>query len=271
MKLKTSYEQQTDIPAGYEDLFTERNGKWELTEVEGIKTAEDVNRLSTSLTAERTAHKATKQKFAPLGERPVDEIVADLDKIEEYKLAASNAPDDKKLESIVETRIKSKLAPVERERDQLRVQLTERDTTIRTYQEKDRSRTIRDHVVRAATGAKLLTEAVDDAVMLAERLFDIDESGAVVTRDNVGVTPGIAPEAWLIDLKDKKPHWYGETVGGGARGSRNGGSNGPNPFTDENWNMTEQGKLVKTDPVKAAQLAKAAGTTIGGPRPALRK
>jgi hypothetical protein len=41
-----------------------------------------------------------------------------------------------------------------------------------------------------------------------------------------------------------------------------------NPWTADNWNMTEQGKIYTSDPSRAEQLAKAAGTTVGGPRPA---
>jgi hypothetical protein len=41
-----------------------------------------------------------------------------------------------------------------------------------------------------------------------------------------------------------------------------------NPWTYENWNLTEQGRFfVAFGLVKCEQLAAAAGTTVGGPKP----
>jgi hypothetical protein len=78
---------------------------------------------------------------------------------------------------------------------------------------------------------------------------------------------------WLTEMQAKRPHWWGTTSGGGSRG--NNGSGGPpsgnNPFSREHWNMTEQGKLIRTNRVRAEQLAKSAGTKIGGGMPALKK
>ena len=72
---------------------------------------------------------------------------------------------------------------------------------------------------------------------------------------------------WLSDLQTKKPHWWGETVGGGAAGSNSGFSGINNPWTADNWNMTEQGKLYAKNPAKAEQMAKAAGSSVGASKP----
>lgn len=41
-----------------------------------------------------------------------------------------------------------------------------------------------------------------------------------------------------------------------------------NPWTNAEWNLTEQGNVVRLRGLIAAQkLAKEAGTTVGGPRP----
>jgi len=45
-----------------------------------------------------------------------------------------------------------------------------------------------------------------------------------------------------------------------------------NPFTHDNWNLTKQGAIVKEHgTAKAEQMAKAAGTTVGGPQPTAKK
>ena len=68
---------------------------------------------------------------------------------------------------------------------------------------------------------------------------EIQDKGLIaprITRDNVGVTPGIDPAVWLSEIQAKRPHWWGEMVGTGAE-----------------------------------QMAKSAGTFIGGGKPLARK
>lgn len=268
MALKAVVDTLDDIPEAIRDEYVERNGKYEL-QVEGMKTQADVDRLQTALNKERTDHKGLQSRVSLLGDRKIEDVVKDLDRIPELEAAAEGKLDDEKINSIVDTRIKSRLAPIERERDQLKTQVKELGGAVETYKSKDKTRTIHDKVRKAATKAKMAPEAIDDALLLADRVFEIEEgTDKVITRDGVGVTPGLEPDAWLTDLKDKKPHWWGPSYGGGSGGNRGGGSATSNPFTHDGWNLTEQGKLVTSDRAKAEQLAKAAGTTIGGPRPA---
>ena len=104
--------------------------------------------------------------------------------------------------------------------------------------------------------------------MNAERMFEITEEGQVITKDGVGVTPGVAPDVWLSEMQPKRGHWWPASTGGGAKGSK-GANFASNPWTKENWNMTEQGKILSTQGrEKAEQMAKAAGTSLGGRKPA---
>jgi hypothetical protein len=67
----------------------------------------------------------------------------------------------------------------------------------------------------------------------------------------------------------------GETPKGGERDRDAGGkfvANGhapdaSNPFSIAGWNVTEQGRLTRKDPVHAARLAKSAGVALGATRP----
>lgn len=237
-------------------------------DIENVQALPDVSRLSTALTKERTEHKNTKNKFAPfsaLGDPA--EVQAKLDRIPELEAAAEGKLDDAKINGIVETRIKTKLAPLERELGTLRTTVAEKDKVIEGFTAKERSRMISGSVSKAAREMKVLDTAVEDVELYGERLFEVQEDGSVVTKDGVGVTPGLTAKQWLEDMQGKRPHWFGATAGGGAGGGKGGGSTGPNPFSAEGWNVTEQGNLLRSDRAKAERLAKAAGTTIGGPRP----
>jgi hypothetical protein len=272
MKLKPVVDNLDDVNSAFHELYTERGGKYEFTGVEGMKTQADVERVQTALAKERADHKTVKDQLASItaGRKP-EEVVALLDKLPELEAAAAGKVDDEKLNGIVEVRIKSRLAPLERELGQVKTTLAEKDQIIDGFTKKDKTRMIHDAVRLAATGAKILPEALEDAILLADRIFEVDDAGKVVAKDNVGVTPGIDPSVWFTDLQPKRPHWWGASFGGGAGGNRQGQSGAVNPWTHEHWNMTEQGKIYSASADRANQLAKQAGTTVGGQKPAPRK
>ncbi len=271
-KLKLTYASQDDIPEAFRELFTETDGTFRLTGIEGMVTSDDVNAAKRNTEAERTAHKKTKDRmrhFIDMSDEALTETVSKLDRFEELELAASGKLDDDKIDAMVEKRITSRTAPLERQITTLTTDLGEMTTSRDGLQKDKTQRTVQDDVRAAATKVKLLPEAVDDAFMLADRIFEVNDEGAVVTRDNVGVTPGIGAEVWLTDLKEKRPHWWPTSSGGGAGGGGGGPGGGGNPWAPKTWNLTAQGVQYRADPTKAAQLAAAAGTKIGGAKPAM--
>lgn len=272
MALKAVYEKEDEIPAAHKELFTERGGKWELTGVEGVKTQADVDRLQTALTNERNEHKSTRDKLSPwsaLGKKP-EEIQVQLDRVTELELLTKDK-DPKAVDELVEARLKSRIAPIERERDALKTTNTELTVSITELRAEKRAGTIKDAVREAAKKVGMLPSAIDDAILWGERVLDVTDDGKVVTKDNVGVTPGLDPDVWLGDMKTTRQHWWGPSQGGGGTGGGGGNRFANNPFSAEHWNLTKQGQELRADPAKAEQMAKAAGTTIGGPKPAPKK
>jgi len=84
--LELIYNSAEDIPEGFDSLYTEKDGKWHLTGVKGMKTSQDTDKLSKSLREERAAHKATKDKLAKFGEDPdIDAILEKLDGYEDLE------------------------------------------------------------------------------------------------------------------------------------------------------------------------------------------
>lgn len=268
MLIELLYSKKEDVPASVLDLYTEKEGKFILTGVRGMKTQSDVDTLMTAKTAEVEAHKATKAKLALWGDKDATVILAELDKIEEYKLAAEGNIDDEKINQIVESRLKSHLGPIERERDNLTKEnatLTEENGNLVAQKLK---RTIHDDIREAAGPSKVIDTAMSDVLMLGESVFEVNEAGKSVTKDNVGVTPGIEADIWLQEMAEKRPHWWPASQGGGG-----GGGNPPsgltnNPWSRDNFNRTQQAIYAKANGTeKAEQAAKAAGTTLTGPMP----
>lgn len=275
MALKAILDSIDDLPEDVKKEYVERNGRYEL-QVEisgdiGVKSYTDFNNLNRALKKERDDHKAVRERISLLGDRDINDVVAQLDRIPELEAAAAGKIDDEKINQIVETRVRTKIAPVERERDTLRNQLGEHQKTLEEMSKKERTRMVHDAVRQAAAQVKVLPEALEDALLLAERVFEISEDGKVITKDGVGATPGVEASVWFTDMQAKRPHWWGPSAGSGAMGNRGSGNGGPNPWSADGWNMTEQGRIYRENPTRAEQLAKAAGTTIGGQRPKPKK
>lgn len=274
MALKAVIEKEEDLPEHAKDEYKKvKVGTSEVyvLDIEGHNAHPEQKRVVDEAAKTRIKLRTVEQGLAAFGDLRPDEVRTQLERIPELEAAAEGKLDEAKINTIVEGRIKTKIAPLERENANLKVKVGEHENTIKTYEKRDTDRTIREAVTTAARKAKVVDTAVDDAVILAERVFEVQD-GAVVTRDNVGVTPGITPESWLEDMQAKRPHWFNVgSGGGGAQPGRGILDFKDNPFTAENWNMTKQGQLVKTNRQMAEKMAKAAGTSIGGPKPAAKK
>lgn len=270
--LQALYATIDEIPETFRPLYEERGGQFHIAKIAGIKTEADVNRVQRALDAEKKAHTTLKTTYGGFfGDKKPEDVQAMLDRIPELEeIAKTNKFDPAKLEELAEGRVRQKLAPVERQMQQLQAAVAERDAAIQGYKQADITRTIHDHVRAEAAKMKVVDTAIDDVLMRAERMFEIDGEGKVVTKEAPGVTPGLSPNVWLTEMQTKASHWWPASKGGGAGGG-SGFGGGPNPFSHSGWNLTEQGKAYAADPARAKQLAEAAGTSIGGMRPAAPK
>lgn len=273
--LKAVYDSLEDIPENVEDfrsLFVEREGRYELSGLPGVKTAADVERVQRSLVQEREAHKQTKDKFRPFAELDPDEVFAKLDRLPELEAAASGKLDDAAIDEIVAKRIegavRSKLAPVEREFKAAQTELEALREQNQALSLERAARQRQDAIRPLMAKAGVLPEHYEDVELYAERHLEQTEDGQWVAKDGVGVTPGLQPKEWLAEMLEKRPGWMPANVGGGAKGSASGGVGGSNPFSAKGWNLTAQGQLVQTRGMEYAQrMAEAAGTKVGGARP----
>lgn len=276
MALKVAVEKLDDVPEGMREHYTEVDGKFVLG-VEGAEALPAMKGLRDENAKRRISEKKATTDLAvyttAFGVRKPDEILAILDRVPELEAAAAGKIDETKINGMVETRLGAKLGPVQRDLAAAKTALAERDQVIAGYQTKERTRAVHDSVRDAISKSKgFQPSATEDALILAERMFEVNDEGKVVTKDGVGVTPGVDATVWLTDLQAKRAHWWGQTSGGGAGGSGGGGGGGGvNPWKGDSWNMTEQGKIYKDNPTRATQMAAAAGTTIGGPRPVGKK
>lgn len=258
ISLLTAYNSADEIPEPFRGLYSEQDGKHVLSKVVGLKTQDDVNRLQGALDKERNDHKQVKSALAKLGDRSIDDVLGILDKVPAWEALEAQS-DPSKIDELVNGKLSQHTAPLQRQVTEL---TTERDgykekfEALSTQVKQDK---ILGGLKDAALAAKALPEAVEDIARMGLGLFDISDDGAIVVKaDAKGVTPGILPEVWLNDLKDSKPFYWPASQGAGGQGGQ-GGKGANNPWMAGQENLTEQGKLVQTNPVLARQLAQAAG------------
>jgi phage minor structural protein GP20 len=83
--------------------------------------------------------------------------------------------------------------------------------------------------------------------------FNFDKDGNPIGVDDV-VKP-LKESAPHLFKAENKPNGYDPAGGSGSGGV-------VNPWKKESFNLTEQGRLLKSDPVQAKQMASAAGVTL---------
>lgn len=273
------YDNMDAVPEAVRGLYTEgADGKVILTGVNGIKTQADIDRLSGALSKERSDHGAAKTALKPwtdLG-MSAEDVSTQLARIPELETAASGKIDETKINEMVDGRLAAKTKPLELQITTLtgeRDTLKEENTQLRgQIVGKERN----DLITQIGTQMKINPPAMEDAQLYLQSIVVKDpDTGKFVGREDHPEFAGIEVAQIMAHLqKGAKAHWWPESQGGGSGGGRGvamlGGE--PNPWAHDTWNMTKQGEIFnRLGAAKAEELAKLAGTTLGGPRPAAKK
>jgi len=272
----TAYEgdAKPDAPEGSDDLQTQIAKAVEKA-TEGLKNTNKA--LKEEKKAESDKLKALLTQFDDLGGADgVKNLMAqraEMLKTEEGKLLAAGKHEDwlglkttamRKDHENQLTAVRTEAQTVAKERDMAISEL--------------RSLRLSVDVSRAMSEGKTRTDSpalADDILAAAEKVFEYDsDRKAMVIKEDGGVvfgkdgkTPKTVTE-WLMEQQESRRHWWGDSVGGGARGSVNGGPQGENPWSAANWNMTKQGEVIKARGIEAAnKMAAAAGSKVGALRP----
>ena len=185
MALKLIYDSQDDIPEQHRDLFTERDGKFHLTGVEGMKTQADIDRLQSALTKERGDHKVTRDKLALFNDLDPEEVHTQLDRLPELEAAAGDKLDEAKIEELVEAKLRTKIAPVERERDKAIKERDEARGEAETAKAEIKQGKIRQAVTEAAIAGKVVDTALEDVTLIADRMFEVNDDGSVTAKASI--------------------------------------------------------------------------------------
>lgn len=257
MALKFKYAKKEEVPAEHAALYVEREGAFVL-DAEGVAEKARLDEFRQSNVTLKKDLEDLRAKFDGIDPEEVRKLATEKQRLEEERQLKAGEVD-----KVVENRVRTlkadwdkQLADVTGERDSLTSRLTtiQIDQGVLTAATKRglRPTTIPDITARARTVFKLVNGG--------PRAFEAD--GQTVRYGRDGVTP-MTLEEWVDTQVADAPHLFESNAGGGAVGTPAGGGTGgnrtvKNPFRKETWNLTEQMKLIKTDPGLAARLKAAA-------------
>jgi len=257
MALKFKYAKREEIPAEQAALYIERDGAFVL-DADGATDKARVDEFRASNVALKQELETFKARFEGIDPEEVRKVVAEKQRLEEERQLKAG-----ELDKVVETRIKGIKADFDKQLATLttdREALNGRLTAIQIDQ----------GVLTAATKRGLRPSAIPDITARARTVFKLvngsprafESDGQSVRYGRDGVTP-MTLEEWVDALVSDAPHLFESNAGGGAAGNPAGGGTGSNrsvknPFRKETWNLTEQMKLQRTDPLLATRLKAAA-------------
>jgi hypothetical protein len=233
------------------------DGSKYVLDVAGVKPLSEFTKVQGALEKERNDHKQVKAKLSHFGELDPESVQAQLARIAELEeLAKGSTVDVAKLEEMANARAKSQTQPLMAERDAISKKAAELEQRVAYFEQVDRQRRMNDEFVAKIKAAKIDPRFEETVLMKAERLFTETDDGKFLTKDGINGVTGYMPfEVWLSEQQASNPYYWGDNVGGGAKGG-NGAYKGNNPFAT--GNLTEQAQMWTENPTLAERLSKQA-------------
>lgn len=257
--MRLSYKTKEEVPAEQAGLYVERDGAWML-DVDGVVDKAKHDEFRASNVALKKELEEQKKRFEGIDPEEVRKLAEEKRQLEETQQLKLG-----EVEKVLENRLKTARADWEK---QLGSVTGERDA----YLAKLSAIQIDQGVITVATRKGLRPTAIPDITARARSVFRLvngapsafETDGKTVRVGKDGITP-MTLEEWVDAQVSDAPHLFESNAGGGAAGDASGGGattragrSVKNPFRKETWNLTEQMKLLKSDPGLAARLKAAA-------------
>ena len=246
MTRKFKYQKQEEIPADLAGHYVQRDGSWFFDCDDGAEKGrlEELRQNNINLTRQLAEQK---RRFDGIDPDAVREAMEAKRKLDEGELRQKGD---------FEALLQSRVSPLEKRTKEAEASAAAANARLMEYQ-------IDHSAVAAATKRGLAPTAIADLTARARTAFRLVNNAPVAVEAD-GQTPrlgkdGVSPmsfDEWADTLSAEAPHLFERNSGSGAAGSGSSGSgNGvKNPWRKESWNLTEQMKLIRSDPKQAEQL-----------------
>lgn len=206
----------------------------------------------------------------------LDELIVALEIADEKKAEAGNVVKKFLDEAYVPN---SQYDNVEEEKKTLQATISERDKQLVELKKNVGDNEDLKKQIKDLQDANKAAKTEYDEKMKDMRLSTAIQIAIAADAQDVGIVSGLFDKSKLIlgddgkvtgldeqltALKKDKPFLFrdGKPKGKGYEPNGGGGPLDKNPFAKENFNLTEQGKILRENPEQARALAAAAGVTI---------
>ncbi len=224
------------IPEGQRGWYVEKEGKFHLdpTKVE----FEDVGGLKSALEKERTAkataeaaRKALAAQYEGIDPVKYREIMSHFESTEETELLKKGKEG---IDAIISKRTEKLRQEYEKKFNDAEAGRSGALEVATKFME----RVLDNHVRAVAMEAGVHPSAIDDVLIRARGIFDVDDEGEPVqlgedeqpVMGKDGKTP-FSPKEWLEGMKEKAPHWFPADASGGGAGGKGKGAGGANTIS----------------------------------------
>lgn len=212
--IRSRYLKKEDIPQEYVGLYTERKGAdgemgWECTEIEGIKTQQDVERVREAARKEKEDHQATQAELK-IAKAELDKAADTIKGLEASGKKGDDDGKDKK-ELVMEN------ARLTRENETYKTKNTELTESFSSLETTVTKGKIKD-VLRKAYEGKVRPDAMDVTVDQTADNFEFS-NGELLTRSSLGDRAGLEPVAFAERLTKEQPWLVPPSKSGKAGGS----------------------------------------------------
>lgn len=255
----------SEVDEAFHSLYSESklDGRTVMVlQVEGVVPKGKLDEFRNNNIALKRQLEEVTERFAGIEMEPA-EIKALIDQKDAIEEAARNGRKNVDIDKMLNERTarlredyERRISAVSKERDGLSSQLAER--------------VISQEVLRVAAEKGLRSTAQLDVTSRARALFTLADGKPVAQRDGQpvygkdGFTP-LSVEEWVESLTAEAPHLFEGSSGAGANGAIRSQNQlpGRNPWKggrgSRDWNLTEQGKMIRDNPSLAKRLMHQAG------------
>ena len=190
-KLKPLYDSETDIPKEYASLYEEKDGKFILTGIDGIKTQADIDKVLAAKKNEVENSKTLKKEL--------DELKKSYEGIDTSEYKVLKEAHDKAALLKIDPKADLDKVKLKKDLEDLMAKHETATTTILGY-ENDKKQTKKEKALLIEARKLNLDPQYDEDVLLRTSFLDISEAGDVLTTDGKTVAELIAPLAVKFGL-----------------------------------------------------------------------
>ena len=239
MALEYIIESLEGIDDTAKSFYKESNGKFML-DVIGVKPLSEFEGSQLALKKERSLHKEKEAALKAFGEYTPESIEAMKQELEELKLSGSGKVDDEKVEKLREMLTQRHQTELNKHVESL----SQKEAIIIGLQTKIMENERSQRISELAMHSPMDKRCIPDILLRAERGLEYDED----TNTFQCKETGASINDWFQKQLDSSPWMIAASSGAGAQGGTKTGGSPNNPWLKENFNLTEQHRLLSTNP-----------------------